>query len=534
MNEQRLSVLVERYLDRDATAAETSELQASLRDDAEARMRFWEAVEWHALFRQWGEQEWGRKEAKAQSPVSPIPSAPRPPSRTAKYARAKEGYDRKIVRFPFARWAAGIAAAAAVVLLFLAIQSPAPVASIDRVASAVWSSKKLTPGTRLTPGRLQLKEGAVVIAFDRGARVVVEGPADFEVRGDNSLALHAGRVRARVPASAHGFSLETPQFTAVDIGTEFGCDVALNGVGELHVFAGKVDLLPGDSRTAAVQLSENQAMRINGSLVTPLPARPLSFAGEDDLVGQELRAKGDFLGAWGMASRQLNQSPATVLHFDFEKASGSLVSNRAHRAGPRFDATFVGCQPAEGRWPGKGALTFKNARDRMEFALPGQFESLTLFAWVRVASVHTGQNPLVMGRADRGPGAVHWYIYGRGALGLGVLSKTNETSVDWNTFHSEPVLEPHHLGSWIFVASVFDGAAGIATHYLNGKPVASKAGIVRGLLQLAVTDVGNHAPGLHKPGEPPPNFDGTIDELAVLSTALTAQDVARLYRQGQP
>jgi hypothetical protein len=37
-----------------------------------------------------------------------------------------------------------------------------------------------------------------------------------------------------------------------------------------------------------------------------------------------------------------------------------------------------------------------------------------------------------------------------------------------------------------------------------------------------------------KPGKPPSNFNGSIDELAVLSTALTPDDIARLYQQGKP
>lgn len=543
MNEQRISILVERYFDRELSADETTELQALLRENAVARERFWEAAEWQALFRQWGEQEWGREAANAERRVVAMPAASRTAKGPAQRPRVARMDAKKVVRFPIVRWAAGLAAAAAVVTLALVIHSRAPVATLAQVDGAVWSSAAVDLGARLKPGRLRLEKGAAVIAFDRGARVVLEGPADFEVLGRNASVLRFGKLRAQVPTSAHGFKVETPQFTAVDIGTEFGCDLALNGTGELHVFVGKVDMKNGDARSAATQLSENQAMRIARGVTTPITAQPYSFLSENELARRELARKGDALGAWRMASRQLDEHPATVMHLDFEGGSDAAVPNRARRAPPNSNATVVGCKPAEGRWPGKRALAFQREEDRLAVALPGQFESLTLLAWLRVESLHARHNSLLMGHSFRA-GEVHWYLYGDGTLGLGILPTTPAAEGGWRTFLSLPAVGPQNLGSWIFVATVFDGATGAVTHYLNGEPVGSKVLGVRVPLQLAVADIGNRAERLsdpewaktkpRKPGDAPGNFNGRIDELAVLSTPLGAEEIRRLFQQGKP
>jgi len=533
MSDPRLSSLVERYFDREADAGEIAELQTLLRENAEAREHFWKAAEWHALFRQWGEQEWGRDAAKAQRRVTPMPTVSRPVPQAVGRPTIKTAAHRKVVRFPIAQWATGIAAAAAVIL-FLIHQPRGPVATLDQVADVSWKSGKFEPGGRLKPGLFQLETGAAVVAFDRGARVVIEGPAKFELRDDNSMILRVGKARAHVPESAHGFKLQTPRFTAVDIGTQFGCNVSTDGIGELHVFEGHVDLQSGPAKKSSVRLSENQAMRVEGEASTPLAARPLAFLSETEIAGRQLRESGDLLGAWRMAGRQLDEHPATLLHLDFEGTPGAEIPNKSKRAPLGSNAKIIAGSPAEGRWPGKGARTFQAPGDRLEFSLPGQFESLTLLAWVRVENIHGEKNSLVMGHSSQ-TGEVHWYLYGNGALGVGVLSKMEDVPGNWRNFHSEPMVTGSDLGTWVFVATVLDGSTGIATHYFNGKSIASRDGIVRTPLQLAAANVANHeSTEPRKPGDSPSNFNGGIDELAVLSTALTPEDVARLYQQGKP
>jgi len=530
MNDSRLTQLLERYFEREADADEIAELQARLKESEGAREQFWKVAEWHALFRQWGEQEWGREVAKSQRRTMPVVARPTPRS-----GRVPINVRRaKVVHFPFARLATGIAAAAAVVVLFFTLQPHASVATLDRTANVTWAHGKFEPNGRLKPGLFELETGAAVLAFDRGAHVVVEAPAEFELLDDNSMTLRSGKVRAHVPESAHGFKLQTPRFTAVDLGTEFGCEVSTAGVGELHVFEGKVDLHAGAGRKTTTHLSENQAMRVEGDTSTPLTAKPFAFLSETEMACRALRESGDLLGAWRMAARELDERPATLLHLDFEETSGGEIPNRSKRAPLGSNAKVINGIPSEGRWPGKGARTFHVSGDRLEFSLPGQFESLTLLAWVRVADIHDEKNSLVMGHSFQA-GEVDWYLYGNGALSVGVLSKTEDVPANWRNFHSEPVVHQSGPSAWVFVATVLDGSTGIATHYFNGKPVGSRDGIVRTPLQLARANVAyDESAGPRRPGEPSSNFHGDVDELAILSTALPPEAIARLYEQGKP
>ena len=542
MNEERFSVLQERYFDRELSADERAEFQTLLRENAEARQRFWEHAEWHALFRQWGEEETGRQAAEAERRIAPMPRVVARPVRRTPVATVCEN---KIVRFPFARRAAGLAAAAALVVLAFMIwpRNFRPVATLARAAGAKWTHGSMAPGARLERGWLRLEKGAVVLAYDRGARVVLEGPAEFEIRGDNAGALRSGKLRAHVPESARGFTLETPQFTALDIGTEFGADLSPDGIGELHVLAGQVDFYHGDTRSTASHLRENHAVRIERGVATPIPARPYSFVSEAELARRELREKGDRLGAWRMASRQLAAHPAAVMHLDFEGGSDAVVPNRARLAPASSDATIVGAKPAAGRWPGKKALAFQREEDRLEFELAGRYPSLALLAWVRVGSLHARHNSLLMGHSFQA-GEVHWYLYGDGAIGLGVRPKAPTADGGWEIFHSPPAVGPQNLGSWIFVASVFDGATGAVTHYLNGELVGSKVMSIRIPLQLSAADIGSRT---QRPGDPEwaklktpkrgdqfGNFNGRMDEMAVLSAALSGEEMRRIYEQGRP
>ncbi|MEA3209354.1 MAG: hypothetical protein QOE70_2411 [Chthoniobacter sp.] len=545
MNEARLAVLVERYFDRELTVEDQTELQALLRESAPARAFFWEAAEWQALYRQWGEQEWGRLEAESAGRIVPMPIAPRPMVRPRPQVRAAKVSAHKVVRFPFAKWTAALAAVAAVVAIAFTIWPQLPgasVATLAQVSGAVWSegSAAPAPGARLKPGRLRLERGTVVLAFGRGARVVLEGPAEFELRSDNAGFLHSGKLRARVPVRAHGFKIETAQFTAVDLGTEFGCELAPDGAGELHVFAGKVELNTAEAPGAAMPVREDQAMRIEGGSVRAIAARPDAFVSEDELARRELVKKGDVLGAWRMASRQLSDHPATLLHLDFEGISATVVPNRASRAPAHSDPGVVGGKWVEGRWPGKSALEFQDTNDRLRVALPGRFESLTLLAWVRAESLHAKHNALLMGHTFQ-LGEVHWYLYGDGSLGLGVLRDAPGQQSGWQTFHSPPIIGAQEMGAWNLLASVFDGPSATVTHYFNGQPVGSRKLSLHGPLRLDAAEIGNWAGGPddprgapRKPSDASPAFHGRIDELAILTTALGDEQIQRLYQQGKP
>ena len=65
-------------------------------------------------------------------------------------------------------------------------------------------------GATLEPGWVRLKSGMVAIDFFSGARVLIEGPAEFELRSGTEAFCQSGRLRAEVPAAGarlHGGDL---------------------------------------------------------------------------------------------------------------------------------------------------------------------------------------------------------------------------------------------------------------------------------------------------------------------------------------
>ncbi|MCG8585393.1 MAG: FecR family protein [Pirellulales bacterium] len=124
----------------------------------------------------------------------------------------------------------------------------------------------------LVPGqRLAISDGLLDIRYLSGARVIIEGPAEYFVGGkdkgerikdkgeaarsavphpslliphsspSNSGFLALGKLVARVDSpEAHGFTIQTPTSRVVDLGTEFAVEALSSGRTRLHVFEGAV------------------------------------------------------------------------------------------------------------------------------------------------------------------------------------------------------------------------------------------------------------------------------------------------------
>lgn len=118
------------------------------------------------------------------------------------------------------------------------------VACIARLCRVQWQGDEdgLREWSRLSAGqRLRLASGRVELFFDRGAVLIVEGPADLQVVNSMRARARQGKITARVGADASGFAIETPAGEVIDLGTEFGLQVTQAGTTDVVVFRGKVD-----------------------------------------------------------------------------------------------------------------------------------------------------------------------------------------------------------------------------------------------------------------------------------------------------
>ncbi len=154
---------------------------------------------------------------------------------------------------------------------------PEVVARLVRSVAPVWQNEDEAPfdGAFLRRGqRLSLASGLVEVAFERGARMVLEGPAELRLIASGAVKLESGRLTAHVPHKAAGFAVDCGSVTVIDLGTEFGVDVREAGVVDVLVFEGQVEVAPRDAPALARRtLSANESVRF-----TPRPSGGLLAA----------------------------------------------------------------------------------------------------------------------------------------------------------------------------------------------------------------------------------------------------------------
>lgn len=192
--------------------------------------------------------------------------------------RIESGQERKKIRVkrstPSNRmWlSVWIASAAAILLMLGWFALPtidtlrdrsAVIARVIHQVDAVWGSDMDLSGNRIKAGLLELDAGIVRLDFDNGASVTLQGPAAYEITGPMETRLHHGILTARIPESAIGFTVETTAMDVIDLGTAFGVSVNPDGVTDVSVFEGSVEVRPAGVRSDLV--SEGEAVRGGGA-----------------------------------------------------------------------------------------------------------------------------------------------------------------------------------------------------------------------------------------------------------------------------
>ncbi|MGB8168568.1 MAG: LamG-like jellyroll fold domain-containing protein [Chthoniobacteraceae bacterium] len=513
MDADRLSRLLDQYVDEALESAEKAELEQMLLSSAEARAVFWERTRLHTLLRKQGEQAWGRQ---AAGPAS-----------------------RKVVRFPISR-IARLAAAACLLIGGLALSWSwwtAPrevmtdgVAVLGPTVNAEWSDcVDRAAGTVLPPGWLRLQSGLAQVEFVSGARVILEGPAEFRLVAPLEGFCQSGRLTAEVPGQAIGFRVGAPKVAVVDLGTEFGMEVHRDGGTEVHVFRGQVELQRGGD-VLALATGDSARVTAEGAWAQFDEAAPM-FPTSEQLENRAAISWRQQQDGWLSAMRQVATMPGLVWLFDFEGSTdwARTLPNVSENPARGPDGSIVGCRWQEGRWPGKRALEFRAVTDRVRLGVPGEFPSLTLAAWVRVDALDLSYNSLVM--ADGwDAGDVHWQITKSGQIVLGVHGAAKQYN-----YTTGPLFPPERLGKWTHLAVVFDRAQRRVAHYLDGQRVGDEA--LRPETDLPVrlehAELGNWNSNARGDSRPIRNLRGRMDEVLVFNRGLSAAEITHIFRAGQ-
>ena len=405
------------------------------------------------------------------------------------------------------------------------------IAIVSSVAAASTSSStRLSPGANLSPGRFVLDSGAVQLEFLSGANLVIEGPADIELLSNNSVYCRLGKLRARVPKQAQGFTIETPTHRAVDLGTEFAVGVGPEFGEEIHVLDGEVKLLDKSRVNDELLLELGDAFKVRADgRGAPIRANGARFIGAEQMLELSASDSRSRYGAWKNASFTLATDPDAVTYFNFEDHSPwqrELRQDSENREAPA--GAIVGCQWTDGRWPGKQALEFKGTEDRVRIDVPGEFTSASLACWVRINGFDRFLSSLLLTQGHD-VGEIHWQFTETGRLMLGVKA-------DWEwsqDYISGVVLKPSDVGRWMHLACVYDRQSGRVSHYLDGQRVSTEAIRKHVTLRIGAAELGNWTPEVYRDHRIRA-LNGRIDEFVVLKRALSDEEIAAMYGAGQP
>ena len=232
---------------------------------------------------------------------------------------------------------------------------------------------------------------------------------------------------------------------------------------------------------------------------------------------------------WQAFRDSLPDDQRVVAYFSFDRGDDEdrlLIGDGT--SGTTIEGAIVGCEWAEGRWPGKTSLQFKRPGDRVRITIPGEFESLTYSAWVRVDGLDRIRNSLMLTDGFDKNG-IHWQIRQDGSLTLG-MRYANDRAHNYDT---RPIFNLFRLGQWVHLATVYDADEARVTHYVNGEP-AERQRLKRfaaGMLKIGNATIGNWS---GRRARDVRNFNGCMDELIVFGEALDDQEVRLIYEVGRP
>src|SRR5262249_27591228 len=145
--------------------------------------------------------------------------------------------------------------------------------------------------------------------------------------------------------------------------------------------------------------------------VNAIRSNPASFLSVAEMAARAEAATKQRQAEWADAGRALRADPSLLVYYTFQddpRTSRTLRATAGAKA-KAHNGAVVGCAWVTGRWPGRDGLEFKRVSDRVRLTVPGEFESMTLAAWVRPDALPNQNNALMMVDGWK-PGGVHWQI----------------------------------------------------------------------------------------------------------------------------
>ncbi len=445
------------------------------------------------------------------------------------------------------------------------LQPEPKIVSVARITGMVdcqWVDTDYAPiHDRVVQGdKFMLKSGLMEITYKTGAKVILQGPCTYEVESTAGGYLSLGKLTARVesrsrlpdgtlssdldvsksrPAGGTYFAVRTPTAVVTDLGTEFGVEVAAQGVCHVETYAGLVTVtrtIKSNPSGEPQRVAAGQAVQVSpdGKTITRLTSqRRNDFVTVSRLpqIAQESRAANSY-ERWRQYSLNLRKDPDLVAYYTFDnksEAPGRLL-NRAKATVGRHDGTLgdgnSSTMPAwaVGRWPGKVALAFDAAKET-RVVVPHDdalnlTKSMTIAVWLKPDDPSRVMHLVNKAVAPQTTFNMVWI----GKYPDPTFERSLYFDWGWGGMKAHDVLPVE--SRWIHLAVSCDATREVV-YYIDG----AIAGSCPSGTTLATN--GDVVIG-YAPWEKDNAFIGLMDELAIFRRVLSAGEIYRMATIGKP
>ena len=436
------------------------------------------------------------------------------------------------------------------------------IAVLSQSVNAQWGGDRHPiMGDSLEPGVLILKRGTIQIEFLAGVRLLLKAPANIELRAADELLLHQGSASCFVTEMGRGFRIITKEMEVVDLGTAFSIEVEPGRRPEVHVLEGSVEIK--SPQGSALELKQRQAIRMGDHGPEKVAYTPERFPQTADLRDlQRVRSKQRYR-RWKESAELLSADPSVMLHYTFEESDPSSLelTNRALDSSLATDGVVIGCQWAEGRWPAKRALVYRNASDRVLFQVPGSVDALTFLVWARIDALTQRTTSLLMTehpdrrsrfmptddgsifdaqrrRAESKIKTVRWELAQHNSKVMFSAGRGTRL-IDYDAFAVDHrFTRSDNWGHWACLGVTCDVGKREVIHYLDGEPIGVGQFEHAEPLLLDFMELGNFGATTKEleesAGFAERRFYGAIDQLLIANRVFSPSEIKSFWSSGKP
>lgn len=266
--------------------------------------------------------------------------------------------------------------------------------------------------------------------------------------------------------------------------------------------------------------------------------------------------------AWQKLSTELKQDPGVVLYLSFQNDRSSADDETPIRNEAEFGPSVgISLKPktitewVDGRWPGKEALHFDGDETGQYLAVnefdSGAFnfdESFSILTWFKVDKFHSRYQCLVS-KGDYGFRLARMSESSGMAFAINRWAGTKENPLNFNGASMTEVGDASHPvddDQWHLAVGVVDANSDEVTVslFVDGElreKLPSEAGmnpnehpVLIGANSFFLAPKERRFPNGNTKTDPARQFIGAIDEIAIFSRVLSANEIARIYDVGSP